>query len=187
MDSKVIMYDDPAAAQPKTIDVWVSLDGRYFMKESSARYASCTHQTCECGGVMKKGWTKCDTCRNRAEAERYANKPFLTWDGKTPICLYNDDKYFFSEDDLIEYLDENNLNGSDVKLMLCTPFEYNAVDWETIATDVHDEWEPTKEMEQKLDEFNAYLKGLPAHSWGQGAFRTTYDYEPTEGKKEGGL
>jgi hypothetical protein len=180
-DEKIIMYDSPEAAQYKTgIEGWVSSDGRFFGKgergEQMARYADSTHHKCECGGIAPKGWIRCETCQKKTANENYSKLPHEEWDRDAPICLYDGDKYFFSEEELIDFLYDHELNGSDVQLVLCQPMNYQPIDGETVAGDAHEDWEPSKELEDRMKQFNEFLKTLPPHSWEPGKIRTSYDY-----------
>ncbi|MGN6417777.1 MAG: hypothetical protein ACTHMC_09815 [Pseudobacter sp.] len=176
-EKKVIMYDSEEAAKQVTVTGWVSSDGRFFGKdEHAARYAGCTHGTCECGNPTEKGWLKCESCRHKASAERYQKLEFQEWDGITPLCIYGDDQYFFNEDELEDFLYEREMNGTDICLVLCVPVRYGEVRYECFADDTHEDWEPTPELTQKLNEFNQYLRSLPCHSWTAGKIRTSYEY-----------
>jgi hypothetical protein len=181
-EEKIIMYDTPAAATYRTgIEGWVSSDGRFFGKgehaEQMARYAGSTHQKCECGGIAPKGWIRCEECRRKKANEDYLKLPYKEWDGNEPICLYDDDRFFFSEEELIDYLYDHELNGSDVQLVLCQPMMYQPIDSETVAGDSHEDWEPSKELEDRIKQFNEFLKTLPPHSWEPGKIRISYEYE----------
>lgn len=178
MEEKIIMYDSNEAAQYRTgIEGWVDSDGRFWGKdERAARYSGCTHKKCECGGITEKTWIRCEVCRNKFSNEVYLKYPYKEWDGKEPICLRDGDEFFFDEESLIDYLYDNELNGSDVQLVICIPLGYDLIDSETIAGDSHEDWEPSDELAAKIDEFNKYLATLPPHSWTAGKTRTSYEY-----------
>ena len=55
VEEKIIMFDSPEAAVKVNMDLWKSSDGRLAITEETARYNGCTHKSCECGGIMKKG------------------------------------------------------------------------------------------------------------------------------------
>lgn len=132
-----------------------------------------------CGGIAKKGWLRCDDCIIKTRNENYTKLPYKEWDGKEPVCLYDDDKFFFDEESLTDYLYDNELNGSDVMLVLCKPVMYQPIDSEIIAGDAHEDWEPSKELEDRMKQFNEFLKALPPHSWEPGKIRTSCDYTYT--------
>jgi hypothetical protein len=68
-DEKVIMYDSQEAATHRTdISGWVSRDGGFYAdNEHLARWAGCTHMTCECGKPYIKGKVRCDECQSDEE------------------------------------------------------------------------------------------------------------------------
>lgn len=120
--AKVVFYDGDEAAKQATVTGWVSRDGRYFGKdEHSARWNGCTVLRCACGAFHEKGWTVCQTCRDKAADEQYNSLPFVGWDGITPLCLFRDDKYFFSEHYVFEYCEENSVSVADMQLVVCEP------------------------------------------------------------------
>lgn len=179
---KVIMYNSPEAATYMTnLEGWVA-GGRYWGKgeagEQMARYAGCTHKTCECGKPMEKLYTKCPECRAKSKQERYLALPYKEWDGKEPIVEADGDEYFFDIDSLHEYLWENDIE--EIDLLICDPVKYRLIDGGDIASDSHEDWEPSAELEAKINEFNDYLKTLPPHSWTPGKVRTSYKAPPEE-------
>lgn len=176
-DEKIIMYDSPEAATYVTnIEGWVDVNGLFFGKgkegELMARYSSHTHKICDCGNKIEKGWIKCSECRRKSGIERYNARQFKEWDGVEPVCTWDGDRYFFNEEDLIEYMEENEEDTID--LLICEPVNYTQIDLDTIVDNTHDDWQPEKELCEKIDEFNNYLKTLPPHSWMPGKVRTSY-------------
>lgn len=177
-EEKIIHYDKPEAATFRTgISGWVSSDGRFFGKdEHSARYAGCTHKKCDnCDNYTKKGWIYCEDCRRKRSNERYNALPFKEWDGSV-ICTWDGDKYFFHEDDLIEWLYEHELNGFDVQLVYAEGISYKELDFESITGDTHEDWEPEKELEDAFNKLNSIIRKLKPHSYTVGKIRTSYDY-----------
>ncbi len=178
----VIMYDSPEAAEPSTLTGWISKgkDGRFFYKtEHDARWSGCTHLKCDCGEIMEKLYTKCVGCRQKAAAERYNALPLKEFDPNDNHYAPGCEKYFFSEEEIIEYMTEHNEDHPDDKiteldLLICNPMGYQSIDSETVAGDCHEDFEPSKELEDKINEFNKFLSTLPAHSWTPGKVRTTY-------------
>lgn len=172
------MFESHEAAQIKTVTGWVGSDGRFYGDdERAARYGGSTHHQCECGGIAERSYTRCEKCRNKTSYENYLKLPFKEWDMNEPICLYDGEEFFWDEQSLIDYLEENKLNGSDVRLVLCDPIHYQPIDCETVAGDAHEDWEPCAELEQKINDFNKFLETLPPHSWYGGKIRTSYEYD----------
>lgn len=182
MDSKKeIRYDSLEAAQFKTgISGWVSRDGRFWGKdEHMARYTGCTHVVCQsCGAVIEKSYLKCESCRWKTSVEKWAALPFMAWDGVAPLCTWDGEDYFFTEHDLIDYLEENRLEGKDLMLVICEPITYREIDYGMLADDAHEDWEPPKKLVDAVEKVNALLRELPPHSYTVGKIRTSYDYIP---------
>ena len=178
------MYDSPEAATYVTnIEGWIDVNRHFYGKgedgERMARWSSHTHKICECGNKMEKPYTKCSDCRHKSAKERYDALPFKEWDGKEPICTWDGDTYFFREEDLIEYMMEDEDEPmKEIDLLICEPINYRPIDTETVADETHEDWEPEDELLKKIDEFNAYLKTLHPHSWTRGKIRTNYTLIP---------
>jgi hypothetical protein len=168
MEEKIIHYDSTEAAQFKTgISGWVSSDGRFWGKdEHMARYTGCTHMLCDCGATIKRGYSRCE----------WATLPYVAWDGKAPVCTYDGEHYFFTEEDLIDYLDENKLNGSDVMLVFCESISYSEIDYSYWGDEAHEDWEPPKELVEAVEKVNNLLRDLPPHSYTVGKIRTSYSH-----------
>ncbi len=175
-EEKIIMYDSPEAGRLVTVTVW-EVDNPngmiYTPKEESARWNNCTHKVCECGKPMEKSYTKCKSCRIKAATERYNALPFKEWDGKEPVCLWDGDEYFFSEEDLINYMTDDE-PMKEVDLLICDPIKYTPVDYDKIAPDTHEEWEPESELSKALNALNEIISKLPPHSYSRGKVRTKY-------------
>lgn len=177
-DEKIIVYDTQEAATFKTgISGWVSSSGRFWGKdEHMARYDGCTHMKCECGNLMSRGWLKCESCRSKQSKENYLKLPYEEWDFKKPVVEWGGDEYFFDIDYLNDYMYDNEIE--EIDLLICEPIGYRQIDGETVTGDAHEDWEPSKELEDKIKEFNDYLSTLPPHSWGHGKIRTSYKLNP---------
>lgn len=178
MQDKIIMYESPDAARYVTnIEGWVDINGRFFGKgdeaENMARFSSHTHSVCECGGVAKRGYIKCETCIRKQRIERYEKMEFKEWDLNEPVCTSDGYTYFFSLDELHDYMEDNELMTID--LLICSPIRYDTIDSDmVVGGDAHENWSPTKELEDKIKEFNEYLAKLPPHSWQPSNIRTSY-------------
>ncbi len=184
MEEKIIFPDSPEAATYKAnIEGWVSSTGHFFGKgqgaEQAARYKGSTHARCDCGGAAKHPYTACEDCRHKNRIKRYNELPFKEWDKQEPVCLYDGDEYFFSEEDLAEYLVEREMNGSDIMLVICEPIEFSVIDYETIAPAVHEDWEPNAKLVNLVKDFNNSLRQLSTNTWMPGKTRTSYEYSYT--------
>lgn len=172
------MYDSSDAAKYITnIEGWVSSTGRFFGKgkdaEHMARYEGCTHKTCECGGVAKKGFTKCEKCFYKASLDRYEMLPYQKYMGE-PVFSWDHDEYFYSEEDIIDYLEKNDLESID--LIMCEPQNYYPVNsdyWDDIMPTDSDGDIPD-ELKEGLKVLNNIISKLPPASYMPGKIRTNY-------------
>jgi len=180
---KEIMYESDEAAVFKTgISGWISADGRFFGNskdaEHMARYAGCTHHIAECGHKAERHWLKCENCRAKQDRERFFSYPEVPWDGSTPIVIFDDDKYFFSEDDLLEYCEDNECSPSDLMLCLCKPNYLRQVDesyWEDVfPEDQYLDDVADKAVLQALKALNLAIKNQGPVSWSQDKIRIAY-------------
>jgi hypothetical protein len=117
-----IMYESDEAAQKVTVTGWRSRNGHFYGdNEHLARWDGCTHQLCDCGAEMDRGYTICSACRDKKRLEQYEAMPFKEWDGIAPLTLHDDDEYFWDEDGLLEYCEMNGMKPEDLRLVICEP------------------------------------------------------------------
>lgn len=179
IDEKIIKYESEEAATYKTgLEGWVS-GGRFFGKdEHMARWHGCTHLKCSCGNYVKKGWTKCLSCRHKGEVERYQAMQYKEWDGVEPVCTLNGDKYFFSEADLIDYINDLDDPEDTINLIICEPLEWRQLEsdyWSDVMPDDGDrDGELPKELQDAVDSLNKILNTLSPPSYQPGKIRTSY-------------
>lgn len=172
--NKQLPYEE-AAEKLTGIAGWVCKTCRRFFgdDEHLARYCCAKDLPCDtdgCKGRKDRGYTVCGSCRETMDLKRWLELQEVAWDGETPLCLDDDDKYFFSEDDLLEYFAEHNLKTEDVRLVICekrrprmfdmydflddhlVEGQEDAANWESINEKVNtwikkhvpDVWEPSK-------------------------------------------
>ena len=172
-EQKIILYDSPEAAKPHRLekDGWATPDGHWYENEDIARYHGCTHKRCECGGIMSKGYTKCEKCREKIESEAYLKLEFKEWDGKTPLAIYQSDEYFFDEDQLFDYCEENEITSSELQLVICRPNYLRQLDYDLWCDDLGEEQELPEELASMITQINEYCE---THSinWIPSEYRT---------------
>lgn len=119
MENIILIDDNDSATYRSNIEGWVSRNGRFYgSNEHSARYDGCTHTKCtDCGAVVTKGRTRCESCFTKKSIERYRALERTEWDGITPVYSEAIDEFFFDGDSLAEYIEEND--ASDLRLVLC--------------------------------------------------------------------
>ncbi|GAB3988011.1 hypothetical protein GCM10028807_09650 [Spirosoma daeguense] len=176
-EEEVVLYDSEEAAKEITVKGWVSRTGHFYGKdENAARYDGCTHKLCQCGKQMERRWLKCSDCRAKQDEECYNALPFEEWNGSDALYSQTHDRYFFDEDSLIEYCEENEVTPDDLRLVLCEPNEYSTIDsehWSDIMPEDGD-GELPKELQEALDNLNAVIEKLPPCSYSPTNIRTSY-------------
>jgi len=126
---KIILNTDPEAAREITVTGWVSRDGLFFGKdERAARWSGCTHIVCECGKPTPKTYTRCEECRNKLTRERWLALPLVEWDGESPIVMFDDDRYFWSTEDLLDWCYDEDIKPSTLMLVTCEPHFAREID-----------------------------------------------------------
>ena len=166
MSNKIIMFDSPEAATYRTdIKGWVSSDGRFYGgDERTARWGGCTHQICKCGKLHDKHRTICDSCYAKQRTEKYYALPVEKWDGETPLCLWDDDRFFFDEGSLLDWLADQE-EGTEVQLVKCKPGRLHYVDEDIWCDDLPEDGELPEEVASKLAELNEAIKRAEPVCW----------------------
>lgn len=123
------MFPNEEAAEYKTgISGWVCKNCRRFYGEEErvARYCCEKDHACDtdgCAGRAEKSYIYCDPCNKKRDLERWLAFKEVEWDGKTPLCLDDGDHFFFSPEELDEYLEEEGLDVKDVRIVVCEECE----------------------------------------------------------------
>ena len=183
-----IMYDSDEAAQRVTLSGWKSRDGFFWpdkddpkFAEHHARWGGCTHILCkECGDhTHEKHWTCCSHCRQKKSDARYESLEFQEWNGE-PLCLWDGDEYFFSEDDIELFADEHEIEDvSTIKLVICEPQYASEIDVDDMFCDLLPEDMYVHDVAPKLAEAMATVNDLIRKKeeimcWMPGKKRTVY-------------
>lgn len=141
----------------------------------------CTHDDCKvCGSEFEKEYeydTLCSKCVHQKKVDRYQALELVEWDGETALVLFEDDLYFFNEDDIISYCEDREIRPSELMLVVCTTSNLSEIDWDHWMDEVHENWEPSSELERRLKEFNEFLANEPSNTWFEGKKRVTLDLE----------
>jgi hypothetical protein len=124
METKTMPFEQ-AAELLTGLSGWVCKTCRRYWADAErmARWCCATDLKCATDGcehrVAKHSYVICDACRGKKELERWLKLPEVPWDGETPLCLDDDDTYFFSPEDLDEYLADHSLKADDLRLVIC--------------------------------------------------------------------
>lgn len=172
-NDRIIMYESDEAASIKTVTGWVSREGIFWGdNERQARWGGCTHKLCDCGNITPKNHIRCGECSDKLQREKYLNLPFREYDGE-PVVIWNGEDYFFSEGEIIDFLEEHELE--EIELLFC-----RSQNWTTIDTDVwqdimpEDEYELPPALKTALGSLNEVISKLPPCSYFPGYERTIY-------------
>lgn len=139
-----------------------------------------THADCQdCGIEFEKDYTYqrlCFNCEQKKDADNYQKLEVVEWDGKTCVHLYDsDDKYFFDMGDIDDYLDginsdiensNNHITASQLRLVLCEETSFGEINISELFQDeLSESWDYDKELQDKENEFNKFLKKYSTRTW----------------------
>lgn len=129
-----------------------------------------THVDCEdCGVEFEKRYTydkSCLRCQDKRNHQRYLKLDLVEWNGEDALNLFNDDKYFWELEEILEYCDENEIELKDLELVTTYKTIFSPIDWETIEQDqTHEDWQPSNEFKAKVNEFNKWLTSQSTNTW----------------------
>ncbi len=173
-----VMRDSAEAAQYRTeIKGWVSRSGIFYgdnpHSEDIARYDGCTHVACRtCGCATEKMWTKCNGCRDVADAARFDAMPSAPWDGKSMVFSQALERYYADPIEALDDLEDGQTMG-DLQLVICSPNYVRQLEADYFADDLPEENDdlPAR-LEAAMDAFNQAVAGIVL-SWSPGKTRLT--------------
>lgn len=158
----VLSTSDEAAKFVTGISGWVSRHGRFWGKdEKMARYDGCTHNVCDCGNLIEKGYTYCEACRQKDRDDIFNHFEKVEWDGETPICIFDDDQFFFDYDGLNEWCEEHECKPQDLQLVLCKPIYASRIDDDMYCDDLPEDTmleDVSSELASRIKELNDWIE-----------------------------
>jgi len=158
----VLSTSDEAAKFVTGISGWVSRHGRFWGKdENMARYDGCTHNVCECGNLIEKGYNYCETCRKKDRDDIFQHFERIEWDGKTPICIFDDDQFFFDMDELEIWCEEHDCTPQDLQLVLCKPTYASPIDDDMYYDDLPEDMsleDVAPELASRINDLNNWIE-----------------------------
>ena len=166
-DIQILNTSDRAAEFRTDISGWVDRHGRFWGRdEHMARWSGCTHLICpECGKVMSKNYTLCRECREKKSVERYKARESKPWDGVTPLYSETADEYFFSQDNLIDYLHDHNCTIQSLRLLICSPIRLREVDDDYFCDDLPEDGELPSDVADALEDLNSIIRDQAPVAW----------------------
>ncbi len=184
MEEKIILNTSDEAATYRTgLEGWVTRNGRFWGEdERMARWDGCTHVLCECGKPVEKSWTKCPECRRASAVKRFEAMPKKVWDGESPLCLFDDDCFFWSQDDLTDYCEESGHDPKDLKLVICKPIFARQIDpYDHYHDDIPEEGDLPGELVEAFDRLNEKIRECREPlSWEPGSYAAEIREETLE-------
>jgi len=179
VNNQQILYRSAKSAKWMTdIEGWVDSNGRFWGEnEHMARWSGCTHIDCaECGKPTPvSGPTICGECKDKKELEKYRSMPRMRWDGKTPLYSATNDKYFFDEDDLLDYIEEEGGTVDDLKLIICEPNKFPEIEGDYFYDELPEDGVLPTEIEIAIDAMNKVIRAQPPASWSPGKYAVNLD------------
>jgi len=178
--SKIIEYSDDIVEYKTDIKGWVGKKNRLYYgdykdSEHIARYNSCTHKRCKCGNLMRKSYMMCNECRKKDDIKRYYKRPYKKY--KENMVVYSEeyDKWFYDRDQIIDFIIDNSINSSDLRLIVCEPNNFYGLDpydiYENIMPDC--DIDLPDEILKCFDELNNKISSCKEPiSWEIGKYRT---------------
>lgn len=186
-DEVILPTSEQAAIYRTGLSGWVGRHGMYWGdnpdSERLARYASSTHGQCDCGSVCNRGWTKCDPCRNAADAARYRAMPEAEWDGVAMIYSQSQDKYYRTPSEAEEELEdeEDGRTLGDLQLIICAPNYARELGEDFFCDELPEDGDLPNNVIEALEKFNAAIKGTIL-SWSPGRHRLKLE-QPNQGMR----
>jgi len=188
-NDKIIMYNSPEAAEIRTVTGWfakgpnVNTKMAFCGDDEQARYMGCTHTICTtwgCDNIVKKRWIYCDSCKSKITKECYKNLPKGEWK-EGPLALYEGDRFFFSEEDLLEYCEDNGVKPSELMLVTCSPNRFAEFEpGEFWGYDIPENFSAEELIPQEVFELakqiNDIMRNSPDRVWLPDAFSYDVSY-----------
>ena len=168
-EQKIIMRESDEAASIKTVTGWVSADGRWFGDdERTAWYSGSTHQLCDCGEVVERSRVKCEKCFAKDRWEKYKTLETKVWDGVEYLVEWDDDKFFFSDSELMDYCEEMQMQPQDLQLVFAVPVYGRFLDDDYFCDELYEDGELPDSIYEAMGVFNEVVKAAGPLSWTSG-------------------
>lgn len=178
-EKEVILYDSDKATRYVTgISGWVDRNGLFYGdnkdSERGARYSGCTHRICKCGNQMEKRYTACAVCRENAAVERHKKRERKEWDENRPAYSEACDRYFYSWDDIEDYLmDCEPCSKEDLRLIICQPVYLTQIDTDYWEGDLPEDGEVPDAVVEALNALNRAIEQAEPVAWEPGKYAVT--------------
>lgn len=178
-ETKTLPYEE-AAEVVTGLSGWVcKICRRYWAgDEHMARWCCagtlpCENKECK-NRVKKHTYMYCDSCMETRRLKAWLALPEVEWDGETPLVEDDDDRYFFSGDDLREHVEEHALNLDDMRLVICEEESKPHFDMSDFVSDyLPDGLDMDGDPSKLEDRVNAWIEKNVPTVWVPGKKRPT--------------
>ena len=86
--------------------------------------------------------------------------PRRPWDETTPVCVLDDDRYFWSADEVEDYCEDEGCDVDDLMLVHCAPVYAHQLDPGNIYADsLYEDGDVPTEIEAAFNELNRTISG----------------------------
>jgi len=132
--------------------------------------------------IMRQGETRCRSCQAKIDSEKYYALPIADWDGVTPTCDDDHDKYFWDKGQLLDAmfweLEDATKRGEEPEMhvVICDPQYLHTLDGSEWSDDLADDGELSDDVGAAIDALNVVIKAQGPSCWYSGKQRI--DMEP---------
>lgn len=173
-ENPIFPESEESAKFVKCISGWVDRNGIFFgQDERSARYSGSTHKNCPCGESVPK-LSFCKKCHRNYEIEKHKNAERIEWDRETPLYSQLLDDYIFSEEDLIDLM--NEFHPKELELFICDPIflkEFKIDYWDDYLPE---DGELPSEIIQSIEVLNSSIRKLGPVNWEPGKYAAEINF-----------
>lgn len=179
VEKPVILPEDAEKLIEEVPCVVYKVNDQLYYTKKTAIYSVITHNKCSCGNLMERGWTACESCRLKKRSEVYKSMTYMKWDGEVPLVLFDSDVYFFDDDEIYDYIYNEELDQEQVdnlQFVICSPNRLRTVDYDYWSDYFPEDYDPERhdpEFAKKLEEFNLFIESYKPISWSESKFRTS--------------
>lgn len=178
--TQILNTSDDAAKFVTDIEGWVDRHGRFFGNDKNgARWSGCTHIVCsECGQPTPKNYLICESCREKKAIKRYESKERKKWGRETPLYSETADEYFFDEDSLRDFLEDDEYTIQSLRLTICDPVYFKEVYEDYFCDELSEDGELPQDIIGALEDLNTLLRNHGPASWTPGKYAADITLNP---------
>ena len=135
--------------------------------EHAANYCCAEVGICDACGTEIPKHSYCQTCRDKQQQDKYEKMEVAEeWDW--PLVLSNDDHYFFNQDELLEWIEDEDISPQKVQLITCIADYGPEVDDCIFESHLPEDWDEPNgldEIQEAMDNLNAVIRKHGPHCY----------------------